>query len=90
MKLNLSMTKTQKLIYYSLIFSGILVSPLVLILTDEYYRFPFWISLLLVTVGNIYAALVLWKARRFDKFKKAGLSFGVMAITLLLLYLIWG
>lgn len=83
------MTKTQKIICYTLLFSGMFFYPLSHLIGYRSFTFA-WIGFALMGIGGIYGVIVLYRAKRFDKFKRAGLSVGVMLVTLLMLYLIWG
>ncbi len=84
------MTNQQKIICYGLLFLGMLFFPILnLVIGHLSYSFA-WIGFGLMAIGGMYGVVVLWKAKRYDKFRRACLSLGVMALTLAILYITFG
>lgn len=52
-------------------------------------RSLWYFSLGLIVAANVYAAVALWRANRFDTLRRAGLRLLVMVVTLLVLFVIF-
>jgi hypothetical protein len=85
----LGMSKMQKWIFNSLIFSGILFPSLMLLAAANNYQWTFYTSTALSGAGIAYGVVCIWKAKRFETLRRAGIGLLIAGATLLVFYLVW-